>query len=216
MSIKDLKKAYIEPVEGGGEKLEVLFNPNEYSIEKSNQFNSKAVPGLPTPISQYVHGNADTLTMELFFDTYTYKNSEDVTIYTKKLSSLLDVNPKLHAPPVVRFIWGEVQFKGIIERLTQKFTMFLSDGTPVRASLNVTFKEYKTIKEQLSELGRESADRTHTRIVREGESLWIYAAQEYDDPGLWRNIARKNRIFNPRILKSGERIEIPPVDTELE
>ena len=153
--------------------------------------------------------------MELFFDTYTYKKSENVTIYTNKLSSLLDVDPKLHAPPVVRFIWGKIQFKGIIERLTQKFTMFLSDGTPVRATLNVTFKEYKTIKDQLAELGRESADRTHTRIVREGESLWMYAAEEYDDPGLWRNIARKNRIFNPRTLKSGDRLEIPPVDTDL-
>jgi hypothetical protein len=215
MSLKDLKKAYIEPVHGGAEKIEVLFNPNEYSIEKSNQYNSKAVPGLPTPISQYVHGNADTLTMELFFDTYTNKKSEDVTVYTRKLSALLDVDPKLHAPPVVRFVWGEVQFTGIIERLTQKFTMFLSDGTPVRATLNVTFKEYKTIKEQLAGLGRESADRTHTRIVREGESLWMYASEEYDDPGLWRHIAIKNRIFYPRILKSGDRIVIPPVDADL-
>jgi hypothetical protein len=226
MSTKDLKIAYIEPLEGklNGQQIEVLFNPAEYTIEKSNQYQSNPIPGLATPVAQFVHGNADTLTMELFFDTYAPSKSrhsriqqgEDVRKYTDKLASLLDMDSSLHAAPVCKFVWGKVEFKAIIERLSQKFTMFLSDGTPVRATLNVSFKEYKPITEQLKEIGRESADRTKRRIIREGDSLWMFAAEEYGDPAFWRQIAIKNAIENPRLLEVGREIELPPLPTLLE
>ncbi|CAB1062423.1 FIG00613121: hypothetical protein [Olavius sp. associated proteobacterium Delta 1] len=214
MTVKNLKKAFIEPLNGKqkGQIIEVLFNPGEYSVEKSNTFQSNSVPGLETPLLQFASGNADSLSMELFFDTYTYEQGEDIRKYTDKLVALLHIDSQLHAPPVCRFVWGKFQFKAIIERLTQKFTMFLDDGTPVRATLNVTFKEYRTITEQLQEIGRESADRTKRKVIKEGDSLWLLAAEEYGAAALWRTIARKNEIHNPRKLEAGREIVIPPLD----
>lgn len=221
MATKDLKIAYIEAMDGRlkGQRIEVLFNPAEYSLEKGNKFQSTPIPGLATPVHQFVHGSSDTLTMELFFDTYAPASrhshvtpGDDVRNYTGKLAALLDMDPVLHAAPVCKFIWGKLDFKAIIERLTQKFTMFLADGTPVRATLNVTFKEYKTVTEQLKEIGRQSADRTKTKIIKEGDSLWVIAALEYGDPGLWRQIATENKIYNPRILEVGREIVIPPLE----
>jgi hypothetical protein len=225
MALNDLKIAYIEALEGRlkGQLIEVLFNPAEYSIEKSNQYQSTNIPGLATPVSQFVSGNADTLTMELFFDTYSPSSRhrsvqprEDVRNYTRRLADLLNIDPGLHAPPVCQFVWGMplgspegIQFKAIIERLTQKFTMFLEDGTPVRATLNVTFKEYKTVAEQLKEVGRESSDKTKRHRLVEGDSLWRLAAVEYGDPRLWREIARENDIVNPLALVPGTELVIP-------
>src|SRR5262245_27254852 len=184
----NLKTAYVQPVNGSrqGERIEVLFNPTDYAIEKGNTFQSTSLPGLATPVTQFVTGNADTLTMELFFDTYTRSllrhptvvPREDVRKYTRRLTSLLDVDPKLHAPPIVQLIWGPpigspegFQFTAIIEKISQKFTFFLDDGTPVRATLSVTFKEYKTVEQQLQEIGRQSADRTKVAVFREGDQL---------------------------------------------
>jgi hypothetical protein len=225
--VKNLKVAYIEPQNGrqAGTRIEVLFNPAEYSIEKGNTYQSTSLPGLATPVSQFVTGNADTLSMELFFDTYSpssrhtsVRAGQDVRDFTRPLSSLLDVDPDLHAPPIVRFIWGPplgspegLHFTATIEKLSQRFTMFLDDGTPVRATLNVTFKEYKTVEEQLQEIGRESADRSKRHTLKDGDSLWFLAAQSYNDPEEWRAIAVKNRIENPRILAPGQQIEIPPL-----
>jgi nucleoid-associated protein YgaU len=131
----------------------------------------------------------------------------------------MDVDPTLHSPPIVQFIWGppigspaNLQFTGTIEKVSQKFTYFLDDGTPVRATLNLTIKEYKTIKDQLAEIGRQSPDRTKRRIVKEGESLWFYAAQEYTDPGEWRVIADQNALDNPRLIEPGTEIELPPLE----
>src|SRR5216117_889129 len=127
--------AFIEALAGkfDGQKAEVLFNPAEYSLEKGNQFASTPTPGLSNPVLSFVNGDADVLTMELFFDTYTLKGGSDVRDQTTKISRLLEIDPTLHAPPPVRFAWGPLTFRAIIERLTQRFTMFREDGVPVRA-----------------------------------------------------------------------------------
>jgi hypothetical protein len=228
MATKDLKRAFIKPFNGKdeGTEFEVLFNPAEYSIEKGNNFSSTALPGMSNPVTQFVSGNADTLTMDLYFDTYAKSSRhgsdvilrEDVRKYTRRITNLMEIDSTLHAPPVVEFIWGAglgtpegFQFKGIIEKVSQKFTYFLDDGTPVRATLNVTFKEYKTIQEQLAENDLESPDRTKRKEFKEGDAIWYFAYDEYGDPALWRVIADHNGLENPRIVAPGTTLELPPL-----
>ena len=205
--------ASIEALDGKfkGQKAEVLFNPAEYSLEKGNQFASTPLPGLSNPVLSFVSGDADTLTMELFFDTYTLKGGSDVRDQTSKISRLLEIDPDLHAPPPVRFAWGPLSFQAIIERLTQRFTMFREDGVPVRATLNVTFKEYATIVEQLAAIPLQSSDWSKWRVVAEGDRLSLIAAIEYDDPAEWRVIADANDIDNPRLLAPGTQLRLPPL-----
>lgn len=205
--------AYIKAEAGAfkDDPAKVLFNPAEYTLEKGNQFASTALPGLSNPILSFVNGNADSLSMELFFDTYTNMGGSDVSKETGKIARLLDIDPELHAPPPVQFVWGDVRFRAVIERLTQRFTMFREDGVPVRATVNVTFKEYKTIEEQLKEKPNQSSDWTKLRVIGEGDRLCLIAAIEYGDPAVWRAIAEANDIDNPRLLRVGDEIALPPV-----
>jgi nucleoid-associated protein YgaU len=205
--------AYIEALQGRfkNQRAEVIFNPAEYSLEKGNQFASTALPGLSNPVLSFVNGNADVLTMDLFFDTYTNQGGADVREATGKVSRLLEIDPEVHAPPLVRFVWGPLSFRAVMERLTQRFTMFREDGVPVRATLNVTFKEYKTIAEQLAESRLESSDRTKRRVVAERDRLCRIAAIEYGDASAWRVIADENQIDNPRLLQPGQELRLPPL-----
>jgi len=209
-----MEKAYIQVLisnmERPDETIEVLFNPGEYTLDKSNQFQSTAILGLSTPLTQFVSGNAETLTMDLFCDTY--EKGEDVRTYVNKLMNLLYINKDLHAPPLCRFVWGKFQFKATVEKISRKFTLFLGDGTPVRATLNVTFKEYKTLSEQLTERPLQSADRTKIRLLTKGDSLWLMAHREYGDPGQWRRIAAAKDLEKPRLVKAGKELKLPPVD----
>lgn len=207
------EEAYIEPMLGTfqGTRAKVLFNPAEYSLQKGNQFSNTPLPGLSNPIVSFVNGDADVLTMELFFDTYTDMGSSDVRDETGKIAVLLDIDPKLHAPPPVRFVWGPLRFKAVIERLQQRFTMFREDGVPVRATLNVTFKEYKTIDDQLNPKPNESSDWSKRRVIAQDDRLCLIAAAEYEDPAVWRVIADANDIENPRLLQPGQEILLPPL-----
>jgi hypothetical protein len=211
-----LEKATIQAMGPSGNviggPIAVLFNPNEYTLDKNNNFQRTPLAGLGTPVTQFTSGGAEALTMQLFFDTYTDNGGEDVRHYTDQVSDLMKIDADLHAPPICLFQWGSVAFKGVLERVSRRFTMFLSDGTPVRAVLDVTFTEYKTIEEQVSDPPLQSADRTKRWRVKQGDSLWAIAAKVYDDAGLWRPIARQNAIRNPRSLAPGMELVIPPLE----
>lgn len=204
-----LEKAFIQPINGksGGRNIAVLFNPTEYSLETSNQFQRTAVPGTATPATQFVSGDTQTLTMDLFFDSY--ERGEDVRKYTRQITALLDIDPALHAPPICIFHWGSLNFKATLEQVNQKFTLFLESGVPVRATLSVTFKEYKTLTEQLQGVRKESSDRTKRITIKQGDALWMLANKEYEDSSLWRPIANANNISNPRLLTVGKELVVP-------
>lgn len=205
-----LKKAKIISEGTSKQEIEVLFNPSEYQLESSNNFAWQTIPGMNAPIAQFVSGEATTLSMDLFFDTY--EKGTDVRSFTSKVVKLLDVDKDLHAPPPCRFVWGSLNFKGVLEKVSQKFTMFLDSGIPVRATLSVTFKALMSMKEQFQHIPRQSADRTKQKMFNQGDQLWMMAAHEYENPGLWRDIARANRIDNPRLIEPGRKLIVPRLE----
>src|SRR5918993_4344741 len=76
MAETQLKKATITVLDGADKDkvISVLFNPTEYSFERSNSYKGTPVPGLGSPLLQFVNGECDQLTMELFLDDYTDPN----------------------------------------------------------------------------------------------------------------------------------------------
>jgi nucleoid-associated protein YgaU len=77
--------------------------------------------------------------------------------------------------------------------------------------LSVTFREYRTLEEQLWELDPQSPDRDSVHVVERNETLSQIAAREYGDPAAWRAIAdhEDNQIDNPRRLTPGMELRIP-------
>ncbi len=162
-----LEKATITPE--GEEPIPVLFNPTQYSLDKSNQIAEVGIPGLGSPILQYVRGNARTLTMELFFDTY--EKQTEVREYTDKIYALLGIKGATHVPPVCKLTWGDFEFRCVLGRVSGRFTLFLGNGTPVRATLSVTFKEFIDVEVLVREPPTGSADHTKSRTVKRGDTL---------------------------------------------
>jgi hypothetical protein len=207
----ELKKAKIKSQ--SGQEFDVLFNPNQYQVTESNQFSEVAIPGLGAPPLQFVRGTARTLSMQLFFDTYDpvqsgVKQGSDVRKYTGQVVKLLEVNSDSHSPPICRFSWADFTFVGVLERADQRFTLFLPNGTPVRATVDVTFKELG--QQQAKQAGRLfSADFAKRYTVRRGDTLSSIAAKEYSDPGQWRPIAEENRLDDPLAIVPGQVLVIP-------
>lgn len=206
-------KANIKILDGSNANTEVdvRFNPTEYSIEYSNSFQETAPPGLSNPIIQFVNGNTQVLTMELLFDSYTDKR-EDVSKATNRFTQLVSIDGDLHAPPRVEFSWGVISFRAVVEKVSQRYTMFLADGTPVRATLTVTFKQYQSISEQLKNPPRNSADKTKRRVFERHDSVWLMAAREYGEARYWRLIAATNRIEDPTDIEPGTVLTLPPLE----
>jgi hypothetical protein len=203
-----LEKAKIQDTDKN-KTYEVLFNPKEYTIQKSVQWEPHKAPGLDLPEQEFTSGNPAVLSVELFFDTYEDKSS--VKDKTDEIYGLALVNPDKHRPPLVMFSWGDVTFKGVIESLSVRYTMFLNDGKPCRAVINLSIKEAKSAKEQLEQNPRNSPDHTKRRTVKQGETLALIANEEYDDPAEWRRIADANSIDDPKSVKPGTVLTVPPI-----
>lgn len=220
---QQLKKATITVLDGSnqGKVISVLFNPSEYSFDRANSYKATPLPGLGTPLLQFVNGECDQLSMELFLDDYTdpsgptsKERSESAPLMTrfKDLSNLLEIDRDLHAPPPVRFNWGPIEFNAVLEKLGRKITMFHPDGTPARATLAASFREYRTLPQQIQNPRRESADKTKRRVVVGGDELWMMATREYDDPTRWPLIAQENDLDDPRSITPGDWLVVPPLE----
>jgi nucleoid-associated protein YgaU len=185
----------------------VMFNPPEYQIQKTNQFAEIGIPGLGSSLLQFVKGSAQTLTLELFFDTTGL--GIDVRTFTELVVALTDVNAETHAPPRLLFLWGSMVFPCVLESVTQRFDYFNALGMPLRARLSVTLKGYDLLEDLLASIPLQSADRTKRRSFKEGDSLQLIAAREYDNPRKWRAIAEANNIDNPLTIETGRGLIIP-------
>lgn len=205
-----LVKAQIT-IEHTGEKFDVFFNPEEYTINKDNNFASQAIPGLSGPLLQFVNGNMRTLEMELFFDTWDTPELQkrDVRVLTNRITGLLTIDSDLHAPPVLLVSWSSLQFRCVLARASQKFIMFANDGTPVRARVTVTFNEFIDAEREAREINRQTADFSKVYTVTQGQTLSGIAAILYDNALLWRPIAVANNIDDPRAIETGQSLLIP-------
>jgi hypothetical protein len=201
-----------------GESFEVLFNPAEYRLAKDNTFAQAAVPGLGSPLLQFVHGNLRTLDMELFFDTLEEHRHvgavvnparDDVRRLTRQVVDLMAINPETHAPPVVLFAWGDLTFRGVLARASQRFTMFLESGVPVRAQVEVTFNEWTTGLAEAKEVKRQTSDHRRVHELGQLETLAEVANRFYGDPRKWRPIAIANGVVSARRLPAGTVLTIP-------
>src|SRR3954447_11873137 len=189
--------------------IAVLFNPGQYGLDKSNRFAEVDVPGRGAPTLQFVSGNGRTLSLELFFDTY--ERQSDVRRRTDAIYGLLSVRTTTHVPPVCTFRWGGFSFRGVVQQVNGRFTLFLADGTPVRATLTLTLTMRELVDAALEarRTPLESSDRTKAHTVIRGETLHSIATLEYGDPAQWRVIATANDTDAPLALAPGTPLVLP-------
>ncbi|MBX6771398.1 MAG: LysM peptidoglycan-binding domain-containing protein [Chloroflexi bacterium] len=217
-------KAYIWNEDKNQKVVDCLFNPTEYSFTKQNTWQRNDVVGRDLPVVNFQGGGAMTLTVTLLFDTYTQPAGadgmpRDVREYTEKVLDLMKIDPTLKdansqtgRPPRVSFRWGNTwSFKSVITSITQRFTLFLPDGRPVRATLEVTFQQVEQEGTYPRQNPTSYAEVQKFRLVGPGETIDTIAFQEYGDPTQWRRIADYNRLDNPLRLRAGQKLAIPPL-----
>ncbi|MGI0004562.1 MAG: hypothetical protein ACREAX_04610 [Candidatus Nitrosotenuis sp.] len=128
--------------------IQVHFNPKEISIDKKTPWQHHRNSESDAPTLEFTSGEPYRLQFELFFDRY--EEGKSVQEYTDKIQKLVLATPEKKRPPVCLITWGDLKFKCVLESFDVKFTDFLSDGTPVRASANIVLSEFVPADKKLS------------------------------------------------------------------
>ncbi|MBN2394151.1 MAG: LysM peptidoglycan-binding domain-containing protein [Anaerolineae bacterium] len=201
----------------GGISVDCMFNPYEYTISKSNSYSEKPKNAADTPNAEFFKAGAQTLKLNLVFDSYEAK--EDVSQKTRKLWDFMLTKNQEEShqgdkvtPPQAAFHWGVFMFVAYITSMTQKFTLFLHDGTPVRAKVDVTFTQYTDVDDYRGKrTNPTSGGGPSERVWRviAGDRLDIIAQEIYGEATQWRRIAQHNQILDPLTLKPGRQLRIP-------
>ena len=204
------KKEYVE--------LEFQFNPKELKITKelSWEWKKSLVPERNAPELKFGGGQPAKFDLTLVFDTSQNVTYRDVRMYTNKLLKLVMMYGTVedrYAPPQVEFQWGALTlFLAVVEKVVITYTLFDPDGTPVRAEAKVDF-----IQQDPTDDGEGPTNPTtrtearKTRIVQEGDRLYLIAYQEYGAVAHWRHLAEANGLRDPRDLKAGQILILPPL-----
>ena len=149
----------------------------------------------------------------MFFDA-TNKHDGSVVAAVEKLFSCCTPTYKSQEmkkawPLLVVFQWGKVKaFPSYIIQVSAKYTLFLADGTPIRATCSVSLEEMPDkLPGQNPTSGAVAARRLHTVVA--GDTLASVAYEEYGDPAMWRALADYNGIDDPLRLPSGTALLVP-------
>jgi hypothetical protein len=194
------------------------YNPETVSVEKNTSFQEHPTQGTDSGEREWTHGNSRTLSVgELYFDTYESKENVR-TRYIDRLEALAHFDPELHRPPRLLFMWGKFMAENddynscqwYLKRVRVTYVMFLSDGTPVRAKVEIELTEATTIDRQMQQ-DPQSPDHAKVYTVHRGDTLQNIAFREYDDPAEWKRIAEANGIDDPLAVEPGTRLLVPPI-----
>lgn len=130
----------LRPAEGN--LPQVMFNPKEISIDKPVPWTKHKSSQQDEPVLEFSGAEPQTLAVELLFDTYETTQA-DVSAVPNALLKMTETNPMTKRPPMLTWVWSNKfpTFKGVIESLNVKYTMFLEDGTPVRCTVNLKMKQ---------------------------------------------------------------------------
>ena len=216
-SVIKAKLTMLEPKSGGGlaeiDHIKFPFNPKEWVITHAAEWKTETTKkGTPPP--EFKGPKPASASVEMFLDE-TDRPAGDISTTVAKLRTLVAPEPgsvsgnKPSAPHVL-FEWGKaIRFKGYVDSVAVKYTLFRGNGTPIRGTVTLAMKEFPESKpKQNPTSGSLPGHRTH-RVVA-GDTLASIAYTEYGDPTLWRHLAEANGIDDPLRVRDGAVIRVPP------
>ncbi|WP_163510804.1 LysM peptidoglycan-binding domain-containing protein [Fodinicola acaciae] len=199
------------------DEIKFQFNPKELTLTKTANWGPveqrNAKKGGPT---QFKGAQPGKLTLEMFLDA-TEKMDSSVVDTVEKLFQCCVPTDKSQSkskasPPWVQFQWGGMlSFPGCIKSVTAKYTLFASNGTPIRAVCTINLEEISgEEKGQNPTSGSLAVRDVHTAV--EGDTLASIANSAWGNPELWRELAKANDIDNPMHLPPGTRLLVPALE----
>lgn len=208
---EQLIRGEIQSTEGSKDKVGFYFNPKEITIDKVVPWQAHKHTEGDAPTLEFTAAQPKTLACELMFDAF--EEAEDVHAkYISKLEQFALIDSSKKRPPLLTFVWGSnfPVFKGVIENINVKYTLFLPDGTPCRASVNLKMKQAdKLLNKKEAEAANKKAAQKKGTTTQGGERADQVAENSGHGAENTRQMAADNNIDNPQSIPPGTNVQGP-------
>ena len=210
----------------GGETIQALFNPTEFTITKGNDWKFDPIKGKSLPAGKFGGGKPREMQVNLLLDQSLPNGGLSVKQITDKLFKMMEVPAGVAAgaanacPPLVMFQWGEmIPFKAAVTSLTVAFQLFKPNGTPIRADVKLALTQAESATSASANSKNKKGNPTTrsegglgVHVIKDGDTLQSIAHKTYGDPQRWRLVAEANGVDNPLHLRRGTPLNLPRLD----
>jgi len=193
-----------------------MINPDQYTIDSTIKYVFGKGFGKGGEEWKFKSVPAETITLgSIVLDgTGAIEGSTTQTV-TARISNLKNIamayDGSAHQTPVLQISWGGLVKYARLKSIKAEYTLFKSDGEPLRAKLTLSFAEYKPATQIAAEGRTSSPDLTHLVEVKAGDTLPLLCQRIYRKPGYHVQVARINQLSSPRILVPGSILTFPPL-----
>lgn len=209
-------KAWEKPDYGGDpvETFEAFVNPGEISLGYEIEYDASQGQGSTNSRMTFKKAKPGDLSLAFFLDG-TGANGRDCDVQKaiEKFQSVTGYSGKIHRTRYLKVGWGTLSIKRcVLKSASIVYKLFKPDGVPLRAVITAAFSDNSDDKTRVAMAQDESADLSHYRLVRAGDSLPQLCDEIYGDPGLYLRVARANGLDDFRTLVPGTRLRFPPLE----
>jgi hypothetical protein len=195
-----------------GTEYTAQLNPTKYKKSwKTNSVEVKQANGLNLVMVK--PADPEEISLDFTIDNTGVVPGGDVDIVTniKSLKDMcLSVNDDTHTTNYLMLRWGALELKCKMKNFDVDYTLFNTDGLPIRAIITAHFKEHLDLGTMLE--GLNSPDMSHFTEVRKGDSLPLMCENIYGAPHYYLQVAEVNGIIDFRNLTPGQKILFPRLE----
>lgn len=201
------------PPKLAGPPYVAMFNPENWQTQDNIQYNDAQSLGGKDSQQRFQYQGTKTLSIDLIVDgTGAGGETREVLVDILALQKTTGFNGDEHRSNKLIVIWGTQIFKGVLQTMSVKYTLFRANGTPLRATVSLGFGGDTPRLESILQMNLKSADLTHRRTVKSGDRLDLLCQNIYRDSRYYLEVAEKNRLTSFRKLPVGDELIFPPVE----
>lgn len=206
------------------ETFEAIFEVESFTRKYEHVYQGAATAGINTSAraAKYSYSRPSYLSFQLFIDgTGLAQSGMDVLAEPElaaeeQISRFLDVchhyDGEIHQPRFLVIKWGSMAFNCRLASVEITYTLFDTNGDPLRAELNAVFLEDINDELRAKLEDKRSPDIARSRTVLAGDSLPSLCRKIYGSEAWFLALARYNGIDHPREIRPGMEIQFPPLE----
>ncbi len=205
-----------------GDPFQVYINPDKYTHSFKIDYNNVQAQGSNGPSPDFNKIPPDRVNFELVFDGTgvvpsprpgaSPANGNTVEKQLTQFKNLVfSYNGQIHSPNFLVLSWGTLLFKCRLTSLNINYTLFMPDGSPLRAKATANFIGFNDEVELALKANKSSPDLTHILTVKAGDTLPLMCNGVYGSSAYYLHVAEYNNLTDFRNLAEGTQLVFPPL-----
>jgi hypothetical protein len=205
-----------------GKAFSVWINPASYNYKYQIKYNSRQAQGSNGTSPDFNKVATDTVTLDLMFDATGVIPSPNPSLPDFSSNGIADqmaafqkmvftYNGLIHSPNYLWLAWSTLQFQCRLQTLGMNYTLFMPDGTPLRAKVSCSFLGFTSETQLAKQANNSSPDLSHLVEVRIGDTLPALCDRIYGTSLPYLQVAAVNGLADFRNLAVGAQLLFPPL-----